>query len=274
MPLTFTPRDAPAAPLELDGLTPDALAGASLFEIARRTVRVGNAREEVGALFTLTGDPADGHLIFAGGLERARGVGAGMAAGRITVHGGAGHHLGAAMSGGTIEVNGPAGDWAGAMMRGGLLRIEGDAGDHLGAARPGERLGMREGVILVRGGVGACAGLALRRGLIAVAGAAGDDLGHGLIAGSIIAFGPVGKRPGAGLKRGTIALLGTTPPDLPPTFRRACRYRPPFLAVYLRRLRAWGFPVPCADDRPLVERYNGDLLEGGTGEILTTAISD
>ena len=58
-----------------------------------------------------------------------------------------------------------------------------------------------------------------------------------MIAGSIFAFGPVGARVGAGMKRGTLALFGVPDPADPrlcPRSRRAGRYRPPVLTLYLR----------------------------------------
>jgi formylmethanofuran dehydrogenase subunit C len=69
------------------------------------------------------------------------------------------------------------------------------------------------------------------------------------------------------MKRGTLAFVGTQP-ELLATFHYACTYRPVFLALYLRRLRAWGFPI---DDRFLGGRWRrfcGDLVALGKGEAL------
>jgi formylmethanofuran dehydrogenase subunit C len=129
---------------------------------------------------------------------------------------------------------------------------------------------MREGVILVVGDAGDDIGLGMRRGLIAVSGRTGDGLGRSLIAGSIFAFGPAGIRAGAGMKRGTLVFLDVSAqPEFHvlPTFVPAGRYRPPFLAVYLRQLRSWRFPVSEPAFSTLLERYNGDLVERGRGEI-------
>ena len=267
MPLTLRWADATTLPVDGDGLRPDLLAGLSAAEFARRPILVGNAPAEVGELFRAEGDPADGHLVIEGDLRRLRRLGAGMASGTLTVRGDAGPGLGAGMEGGTVEVSGSVGDGAFAAMRGGLARVRGAAGDGLGGAMPGARAGMREGVILVEGPVGADAGLAMRRGLIAVLGRAGPGFGRGLIAGSLFAFGPVGPHPGAGMKRGTLALFDEAAPDLLPTFRYACRYRPPIATVYLRRLAAWGFPVPPRAFAGTFGRYNGDLIEHGQGEV-------
>jgi formylmethanofuran dehydrogenase subunit C len=127
---------------------------------------------------------------------------------------------------------------------------------------------MRDGVILVEGSTGDEAGARMRRGLIAVAGAAGDGLGSGIVAGSLFAFGTVGRFPGSGMKRGTIALFGPHPPGLLPSFAFAGVYRFPFLALYLRRLAAWGFAVPDDAFGAVAGRYNGDLADGGLGEVL------
>ena len=270
MPLTLTWTAATPLPVDAGDLRPDALAGLSAGEVARRRVLAGNAPAEVGELFRIEGALDDGHLILEGDLRTLRWIGARMATGALTVRGDAGPELGAQMAGGSIEVFGAVGDGACAGMSGGLARLHGPAGDGLGGAMPGARKGMRAGVILVDGPIGAGAGLAMRRGLIAVAGAAGPGLGRGLIAGSIFAFGPVGPRAGAGMKRGTLALLGVEGvAELLPTFRHACRYRPPIATLYLRRLRAWGFPVPERAFSGSFERYNGDLIEGGQGEVWT-----
>ena len=97
-----------------------------------------------------------------------------------------------------------------------------------------------------------------------------------MIAGTILAIGSVGRNVGHGMKRGTIALLGPEPdgrPEPSPTFAAAGRYRFPFLAVFLRHLRGLGFPVADGLEAAECERYNGDRLEGGRGEILVLAPS-
>ena len=72
------------------------------------------------------------------------------------------------------------------------------------------------------------------------------------------------------MRRGTLGFFGDELPPLLPTFRHACRYRPDILALIFGRLRARGFPL--ADDLDTaVDLYNGDLIEGGRGEILLRA---
>jgi formylmethanofuran dehydrogenase subunit C len=268
MPLTLRWNGATNLPVEAEGLRPDLLQTLDEPEVARLRVAVGNGSAEVGELFGVEGSAADGQVVIEGDLARVARLGQGMASGVLTVRGNAGSDLGAGMTGGSIEVFGTLGDWAGAEMRGGLLRIHGSAGHGLGAAHPGSRRGMREGAILVEGSVGDEAGLAMRRGLIAILGTAGDGLGRAMIAGSIFAFGPLGLAPGSGMKRGTLALFGSETPGLLPTFPMACRHRPPFVMLYLRQLVAWGFPVPAQAFTGTFERYNGDLVERGQGEVL------
>lgn len=268
MALTLRWKDATTLPVEAEGLRPESLRTLDAAEVARLPLRVGNATAALGDLFDATGDPADGELRLEGDMRPVRALGSGMTEGTIAVRGAIGRHLGAGMSGGTIDVEGAAGDWAGSEMRGGTIRIRGGAGDSLGAAYPGSRLGMRDGVILVEGAIGRDAALGMRRGLIAIAGDAGEGLGRRMVAGSVFLFGRMGRGAGAGMKRGTIAAFGPGPTELLPTFRPSCRFRPPFATIYLKALRSRGFPVPPEVFAGAFEKYNGDLIEGGLGEVL------
>ena len=274
MPIRLRWLSNTTLPVEADGLNPEALAGLTVDEVSRRTLRVGKRSAEVGELFEVGAATSEDVLRIEGDLTHLKGLGRGMSGGRLSVVGDVGAHLGAGMSGGEIEVEGNVGDWAGAEMRGGLIRARGNAGRSLGAGYPGSRLGMRDGVILVEGAVGEQAGRRMRRGLIAVLGGAGEGFGTSLIAGTLFAFGPVGRHVGAGMKRGTLGLFQETVPTLLPSFVAAGRYRFPFLGLYFRRLRSLGFPVP---DRVLsmeFGRYNGDLAAKGQGEVLVLAGSN
>jgi formylmethanofuran dehydrogenase subunit C len=269
MALCLVWRDATRLSVELDGLTPSACAAMSVGEIAHTPVFVGNGKVSLGELFQIKGDASDGVLRFEGTRQNLARLGEGMESGRIEVFGDVGAHLGAGMKAGLITVEGSAGAWAGAEMRGGRIQIRGDAGDQLGAAYAGSRLGMREGVILVTGNAGDDAGLAMRRGFIAVGGRLGGTPGRAMVAGSIFGFGVVGSGVGSGMKRGTIALLASEDNHdaILPTFVRSGLDRPPFLAVYLRQLAAWNFPVPVQPFSKPCWRYNGDHASGGQGEI-------
>jgi len=268
MALNFQWRNATTFPVHAESLRPETFANASAAEIPRMRLPVGNTTAELGELFTITGTMDDGHLIVEGAMRSLGWIGRGMSSGTLTVRGEVGPGLGAGMSGGTIEVTGNVGHAAGAGMRGGTLRIVGDAGDQLGAAEPGARLGMRDGVILVRGNIGDDAGVAMRRGVIAVEGSAGEGFGRSMIAGSIVLFGQAGTTAGTGMKRGTIAIFDETPVEPTFPFQHACRYRPPVMTILLRSLESRGFPVPSRAYGGAFDRYNGDLLEGGHGELL------
>ncbi len=264
-------KDATRLPIEGDRLRPEVLVGTSPSSVRRTAIALGNTSAEVGELFDVEGDIADGHLILEGDLRPVRAIGAGSTAGRITVLGDVGPRAGLGMSGGALTIEGKAGPWAGAEMSGGLLRIDGDAGDGLGAALPGSPRGMTEGVILVGGKAGDDVGLAMRRGLIAVRGGLGVGAGRWMIAGSLFSFGPAGPMLGMGMRRGTITLFGQPDafnPGLLPTFAASGRDRPAFMSIYLRQLASWGFEFPAAVLVGSFARYNGDRADRGQGEIL------
>ena len=118
---------------------------------------------------------------------------------------------------------------------------------------------MNRGVIIVEGNAGNEVGATMRRGLIAITGDTGDFAGAFTIAGSVVVFGKLGIRAGAGLLRGTIVALYQ--PELLPTFRYACSYRPPFLHFLFQDLRPpWSF------DRKAMSR---PVASGATAEIST-----
>jgi formylmethanofuran dehydrogenase subunit C len=254
-------------PVEAECLTPDNLTGKSQAQIAALPVHYGNALAPLGDFFSVEGDSADKEILIEGDCGRVKRIGAGMASGRITIRGDVGMHLGAEMTGGEIHVYGRAGDWVGAEMRGGRIHVHGDAGNLVGAAYRGGQIGMRGGVVLIEGKAGNEVGAHMRRGLIAVGGDVGDFVGVAMIAGGVFVFGRTGPRPGAGMKRGTLALGGDMP-GLLPTFRYDCDYRPVFLSLYLRQLRAWNFPVHDRLFTGSWRRYSGDLIEMGKGEVL------
>jgi formylmethanofuran dehydrogenase subunit C len=263
--LTLTLREAPAAPVVAEAVVPDRLAGRARAEIERLELWHGNRRAKLGDLFTVSGAGEDDVLV-EGDLARVAGLGAGMTGGRLTLTGSAGPHLGAGMRDGEIVVEGDTGDWAGAEMQGGRLVVRGSAGRGLGGAYAGSRAGMTGGEIVVHGDAGPEAGAGLRRGLIAVAGRAGDAAGVGALAGTIVAFGALGAHPGFGMRRASIVAM--TAPTLLPTFARACTYRPPFLRLCLRRLRALGLPVADEQIDGRYTRWSGDGAELMRGEIL------
>jgi formylmethanofuran dehydrogenase subunit C len=262
--LVLTLREPPAAPVDAEGVRPDRLAELSKAEIERLELFHGNRRVALAELFAVSGG-GEPDVRVEGDLGRVAGLGAGMAGGRLELTS-AGAHVGAGMRGGEIVVAGDAGDWAGAEMRGGRLVVRGSAGRRLGGAYAGARAGMRGGEIVVHGDAGEEAGAGLRRGLIAVGGRLGAAAGLNALAGTLVALGGLGAHPGAGMRRAS--LVATTAVTLLPSYAFACVYRPPFLALCLRRLRALGLPVTDAQLEGRYARWSGDGLELRRGEIL------
>jgi formylmethanofuran dehydrogenase subunit C len=254
-------------PIETDCLASDRLAKLSLNEIATLTVQHGNRTAQLADFFAITGDLADADIRIEGDCRHVTHLGASMAGGRLTIESPAGTHLGARMTGGTIEVRGDADDSAGAEMRGGQIRVRGSAGNHVDSAYSGSRRGMRVGVLLLDGDAGDGLGSAMRRGIIAAGGRCGEFAAAAVITGTILVFGPLGGHPAAGLKRGTVMTFGP-PPDLLPTIRFDCSYRPPIIDLYLRQLRRWGFAVPDAAMRGPVRRFRGDFAALSEGDLL------
>jgi formylmethanofuran dehydrogenase subunit C len=271
MPLVLTLRQPTQIPLEVDFVRVETVRTQSLDEVKATAVQYGNKQLTVGEFFDVTGSAADdSHLVFAGDCSRVKLIGAGLTAGRITVDGSAGMHVGAEMTGGELEVRGNAGDWVGAEMKGGRIRILGSAGHCLGAVYRGGRRGMTGGEILVHGDAGNEIGHTLRRGLIAIGGKSGDAPGFNMLAGTILLCGATGIRPGAGMKRGSIVLLdGAGAPPMLPTFRKSNVYSGPFFfSLFLKYLQNAGFPLPPDSLTSSYQRYRGDFLELGRGEIL------
>jgi formylmethanofuran dehydrogenase subunit C len=263
--LDLTLHTAPAVPIEAEVITPARLAGLSLLETAKLTVVHGNQSAELGEFFRVAG-AAGGEIHVSGDLARVKLVGAGMAEGRIVVHGTAGMHLGVGMTGGEIVVEGNAGDWVGAEMTGGRIIVRGDAGHMVGAPYRGSRIGMQGGEILIFGSAGNEAGSGMRRGLLAIAGDSGDFTGVNMLAGTIAVLGRLGWRPGAGMRRGTIVSMH--PAEMLPTFAYACTFRPVILRLYLPYLRGLGLPITEAQVQGSYQRWCGDAVELNRGEIL------
>lgn len=265
--VTLTLRTAPERRVEAECIAPDRFATLAEGEIARLPIWDGPRQIPLGELFDVRGGRA-ATVRVAGDLAPFDAIGAGMTAGELVVDGNVGRYVGTRMAGGTLRVTGNAGDGAGLEMAGGLLDIGGDAGHRAGAARMGSSKGMLGGELVVRGSAGDGAGTRMRRGLVVVCGRAGAHTGAGMIAGSVIVLGDLGADPGRGNKRGSIVTLGAV--TIPVTYRYACTYRPPHLALTLRNVRArHGVRV---EDRWLTEtyrRYSGDLAELGKGELLT-----
>ncbi len=274
MALSLTYKAATSVPVEIEGLTPDAIRAQPLGDIERFTIFHGNEKLPLAEMFDVSGDASDGRIDMHGDLSGVHWIGAHMQTGEIRVHGNAGRHVGSEMRGGRIDVDGDASDWVGGEMRGGAIHVRGRAGHLIGAAYRGSARGMRGGVILINGDVGNEIGHTMRRGMIAVGGNAGDMTAFNMIAGSVLIFGQCGIRPGAGMRRGTVGLFGNPRTELLPSFRFACRTRPQVLPLMFRRLRAWGFEVPETLDGEQFDLFNGDLVAIGRGEVIRRHASD
>ena len=268
MPVRLKLKSHSAVPLEVEGITPDTIRDKSLTQIEKLEMFQGNLRLPLAEFFAISGDASDGVMEWEGDLAGVHWIGAKMTGGRIVVEGNGGRHIGSEMRGGEIHVLGNAGDWVGGEMHGGFIHVRGRAGHLIGAAYRGSAKGMTKGTILIGGDAGNEIGHTLRRGLIAIGGNVGDLAGFNMLAGTIFLFGESGIRHGAGMKRGTIGFFGSKLPPLLPTFRRACRYRPDVLPLMFRELRRREFAVPDELFTSFYELYNGDLIEGGRGEIL------
>lgn len=265
MPLSLTSRITERFPVSFAGITPAALAGKSLAEIERAPIWQGNRQLPLAELFDVSGDASDLKWHLAGDFSSVHHIAANLRRGEVHLAGSAGRHAGQGMNGGRLVIDGDAGDWLGAEMRGGAIEVTGNAGNYVGGALPAAKVGMRGGRILVRGHAGSYAAAQMRRGMVAVLGDCGEWAGYRMRAGSLMVLGTCGPRPGASMRRGTIALLGTAP-ELLPTFRYACEFAPQALALMLKELAAEG--VELGDVGGRVALYNGDLTEGGRGELL------
>lgn len=267
MPLSLQYRGQTSVPVEIEGLTPDAMREKSLAEIERFEIFHGNEKLPLAEMFKIGGNAADEQFEFSGNLAGVHWIGAHMKRGSIRVEGDAGRHVGSEMEGGEIHVRGNAGDWVGGEMRNGLIHVRGRAGHLIGAAYRGSRRGMTNGTILIGDAVGNEVGHTMRRGLIAIGGNCGDFAGLNMIAGSILVFGACGIRPAAGMRRGTLGLFGAAP-GLLPTFKAGCRYHPLMLQLIFRELLRLDFRVPDELFSAGYRIYHGDLVTVGRGELL------
>jgi formylmethanofuran dehydrogenase subunit C len=236
-----------AGALDMSGVTPERCADLSARDIATLPLGLAGARTTVGELFEVRGERAS-RLEIDGDLSSA---------GRV----------GARMSGGVLHVRGNVGDDAGQAMAGGVLRVDGNAGDRLGGAAAGASKGLTGGEIVVFGSAGHSAAALIRRGLVAVVGSVGDYSGRGMIAGTLLALGPLGASAGAGNKRGSIIAAGGV--HVPPSYRLACSYEPPYVRLLLTSLRRrFNFPCDPALLNGRFDRFCGDAGQPGKGEIL------
>ena len=266
--LVFTLKSAPRFGVDCAELTPVALAGKTLREIAALPLPGGESGLRVGDLFRINGK-ADGEaLVLRDATSRLVGVGSGMTGGTLRVEGSLGEHAGRRMRAGTLWVAGNVGDGAACGMRGGLIEVGGSAGDYLGGPTPGDVSGMRGGTVLVVGSVGNRCGDRLRRGLIVVGKQAGDYCASQMVAGTVLVRGSCGPGAGFGMRRGSL-LIGQPLASPLAGFALTGTYALPFLPLLLRHIAAfkprWRNSLAAFDT---VQRWVGDAGNGGLGEIL------
>src|SRR5437867_7712216 len=100
MPLRLTLRARTTVPLEVEGITPDAVRGKSLAEIEKLEVFEGNVKTRLAEFFAVSGDAGDEIHEWEGDLAGVHWIGATMQSGKVVVHGSAGRHVGSEMRGG------------------------------------------------------------------------------------------------------------------------------------------------------------------------------
>jgi formylmethanofuran dehydrogenase subunit C len=265
--IRLTLKGRPPMRLALDGVIPEALAGLSAVEIAKRPLGTGNRQGQLGDWFSVDlEEGGDQRLVVGEASNRLDRVGAGMRSGEIVVEGDVGADAGLAMTGGRLTIAGSAGHRAAAAMGGGELRIGGNAGDQLGGALPGDSLGMREGRVTVAGSAGAGAGDRMRRGLIVIGGSASAFCGARMRAGTIMVGGALGPHPGIAMRRGTILALGAAP-HVPASFADCGTHELTYARLLARVLAETGL-AHLTSRLARLHRWAGDLASAGKGELL------
>jgi formylmethanofuran dehydrogenase subunit C len=254
-------------PVDLDGILPETVLALSKAAIEHLPVLLSGKRAALGdacrVRFSSRG--AD-ELHLLGEVTWLEHIGHRMSSGLLVIEGDGGCGVGEGMSGGTIDIQGSAGDCLGLALHGGSIHIAGNAGDWCGAAVPGCREGMTGGMILIKGNAGRELGAGMRRGFICVAGDVGDDCASRMLAGTILCAGHAGKHAAAGMRRGS--LVASKIEGILPGFRPAGEADIGWLRLYLRRLAGMGVSLPGEWERMNPNRYTGDHLEMGKGEIL------
>jgi len=258
-------KQAPSLRVDLRGVTPGALAAASLGEIERMLVGHGNALVPLAEFFHI--EPRAGDtLVFAADLSGFDRVGWQMDGGRLIVEGAVGDYAGAAMRSGELSIHGNAGALVACEMAGGTLVIGGNAGDFAASTLPGSMDGMRGGTLIVKGNAGARFGDRMRRGSALVFGDVDDFLASRMVAGTIAIGGRAAAHIGYGMRRGSVVFAGTAPVALP-TFVPAIADAPVFWQLLARDLARHGGVFAALPGRRIA-RLLGDLAVGGKGELI------
>lgn len=262
-------------PVEARGLIQALFETHNATDAARLQIWAATASLHLADLVTIseTSGPHD-TIELEGDFSRWNGLGFGLSKGILIVHGDTGARTGGELNGGSIEIHGDCGPWAAVSARGGRMMIHGNAGDWLAANWPGEPKGLSGAEIIVEGHAGDHAGSRMRRGLIAIGGNAGISLGRSMIAGSIFLGGTAHGPVGLGMKRGTIVFEGPQNRQqlLPSNFKSGGDFRPLTLNMQLKYLHEIGWQKSMnLLGLKSCERYSGDLLTLGLGEVLALA---
>jgi formylmethanofuran dehydrogenase subunit C len=268
---TFALKHAPDLRVDMRGITPAAVAGLSVDEVARLLVNHGQQRLPLGEWFAVSQTASDApvaEMRFDGDLSRFDRIGWQMDSGRIVVEGSVGDYVGGAMSGGELRASGSAGDLAACEMSGGLLCVDGDVGDFAASTLPGSMDGMRGGTLVVRGSAGDRFGDRMRRGSALVFGDAGDFLASRMVAGTIAIGGQAGAHVGFGMRRGSVvfAYAGGLA-RVPDTFVPAGAEAAVIWQLLSRDLARHGGPFADLPART-IRRHLGDVAAGGKGELI------
>jgi formylmethanofuran dehydrogenase subunit C len=266
--LTFILKN-PAASADIDcgSLTPDALAGKAVAEIAALPLLVGGRAAKVGDVFEVSG--SDVLQIVFRGSTRCHRIGAGATTGSIRVEGDAGDYLGAQLRGAEITVTGNTGAFTACEMKKGHITVQGNVGDYAGAPLPGNKKGMSGGMLVVHGNAGERLADQLRRGQILVGGDTGAYTASRMIAGTVLVLGRVGPHCGHGMRRGT--LIVRQRPDLPATFADCGTHTLAFLPLLMASWKDAGAPFANLPVNPRAQRWMGDTGGTGKGEVLVWA---
>jgi len=255
-------------PVDIKGLLPSKVLPLSSKKIEQLQVAIGNTQLALHdcCQVTCSVDATD-ELVLAGDTDRLDDIGNGMDAGRLVVRGDAGRYAGVEMSSGELVISGNAGDYLGAALKDGMVRVSGNAGDHCGACLPGHKDGMTGGTIFVAGNAGNGAGAAMRRGLLVIGGNSGDYTAVNLRAGTIIVMGTCSQNAGLGMRRGSL-VVGKLQGDLLAGFSPAGLADIEWLRLYRNKLNDLGMPLPKSWLKDNWQRFSGDRLSLGKGEVL------
>lgn len=253
--------------IDLRGVLPEVVLGRAKSEISHMPVGVDGRKAKLGQVCRIhTADRMEDELVLQGDTGHLDHVGWNLQSSRLIVEGNSGWGAGEGMRGGILEVRGSAGDCLGKNMQGGTIHVTGCTGDGCGAADAGEKRGMTGGTILVDGDAGREVGAGMRSGLIWVGGRAGDFCAWRMLAGTVICREGVGKHAGVGMKRGS--LVTSRLEGEPLGFRPAGKADPGWLHLYLHTLEHMGVNTPKEWLESNLNRYTGDHLELGKGEMI------